>query len=137
MARILAVDYGLKRVGIAVTDENQMIASPLTTIHTKDIFDFLKDYFEKENVCGIVVGEPKTWDNKPSSITPHIVGFCRKLKKIFPQMPLHRVDERFTSKMALHSIRESNLKKKDRQNKALVDKISAAIILQTYMNKIK
>ena len=137
MARILAIDYGKKRTGIAITDELQLIASGLTTIDTAVILSFLKDYFEKENVELILVGEPKQMDNTPSESEVLIKPFIEKLKKQFPNTEIKRVDERFTSKMAFQSMIDSGLKKKQRQNKALIDEISATIILQSYLYNLK
>ncbi len=137
MARILAIDYGKKRIGIAVTDELQLIASGLTTIDTKTIFSFISDYFEKENVELLLVGEPKQMNNTPSESEALIQPFIEKLKKQFPDMEIKRVDERFTSKMAFQTMIDSGLKKKQRQNKALIDEISATIILQSYLYGLK
>jgi len=137
MARILAIDYGKKRTGIAVTDELQLIASGLTTIDTAIIFSFLKDYFEKENIELILVGEPKQMDNTPSESEVLIKPFIEKLKEQFPNIEIKRVDERFTSKMAFQTMIDSGLKKKQRQNKALIDEISATIILQSYLYSLK
>ena len=136
MSRILAIDYGEKRTGIAVTDEMQIIASGLTTVRTDDIFDFLEDYVSKEKVELFLVGEPKQMNNSPSESEKLITPFIVKLTQIFNHIPIKRVDERFTSKMAFQSMIESGLKKKHRQNKALIDEISATIILQTYLNQI-
>ena len=133
MGRILAIDYGQKRAGIAVTDDLQIIATGLTTVHVKDIFSFLEVYFKKENVERIVVGEPKQMNNTPSEAQRFIEPFVKKLRKQFPQIPVDRVDERFTSKMAHDTMLASGLGKKARQNKELVDTISATIILQSYM----
>lgn len=133
MGRILAIDYGQKRVGIAVTDELQIIATGLDTVHVKDIFSFLKQYCTQEIVEKFVVGEPRQMNNKASDAQRFIEPFVKKLKKQFPQIPVDRVDERFTSVMAQHTIREAGAKKKVRQNKALVDKVSATIMLQSYM----
>jgi len=133
MGRILAIDYGQKRVGIAVTDEFQIIANGLTTVHSKDILSFLKDYISKEKVDCFVVCEPKQMNNLPSESVKFINPFIKQLKKSFPEIPIERVDERFTSKMASQTIIDAGLKKKDRQNKALVDTISATIILQSFM----
>jgi putative Holliday junction resolvase len=133
MGRILAIDFGQKRVGIAVTDEFQIIANGLTTVHSKDILSFLKDYVSKEKVDCFVVGEPKQMNNLPSESVKFINPFIKQLKKSFPEIPIERVDERFTSKMASQTIIDAGLKKKDRQNKALVDTISATIILQSFM----
>ena len=134
MGRIMAIDYGQKRVGLAVTDEFQIIANALTTVHSKDIFSFLKDYLKKENVDCIVVGEPRQMNNERSESVKFIDPFVRKLKKEFPEMQVEQFDERFTSKMASQAILESGLKKKDRQNKALIDSLSATILLQSYMH---
>ncbi|MEI6816330.1 MAG: Holliday junction resolvase RuvX [Bacteroidota bacterium] len=133
MARIMAIDYGKKRVGIAVTDPMQMIANGLTTVHAKDIIVFIKDYLSKEEVSCIVVGEPKTMMNKPSESAVLVEAFIKQLKKNFPTMTIARMDERFTSRMAFQTMIDTGLKKKARQNKELVDTISATIILQSYM----
>ncbi len=135
MGRILAIDYGEKRTGIAVTDELQIIASGLTTVETKNIFSFLTDYLINEKVELFVVGEPKQMDNSESESEQFIRPFVEKLKSTFPEIPIKRVDERFTSKMAFQSMIDSGLKKKHRQNKALIDEISATIILQTYLEQ--
>jgi putative Holliday junction resolvase len=136
MGRILAIDYGQKRVGIAVTDELKMIANGLTTVHVKDIFDFLKNYLDKENVETIVVGEPKDMMNRPSDASRYIEPFVRKLRKTYPNLKIDRFDERFTSNMAHEAMLTGGLKKKKRQDKALVDTISATLILQSYMNSL-
>lgn len=133
MSRILAFDYGEKRIGIAVTDDMQIIASGLTTVNTKEIFEFLEKYLEKEKVELFLVGEPKQMDNTASESEKYIIGFINRLKELFSEIPVKRVDERFTSKMAFQTMIDSGLKKKQRQNKALVDEISATIILQTYL----
>jgi len=133
MGRILAIDYGQKRAGIAVTDELQIIATGLTTVHVKDIFTFLEDYFKREKVDRIVVGEPKQMNNLPSDAARFIEPFVKKLAKQFPQIPVDRFDERFTSKMAHDTMLASGLGRKARQNKELVDTISATIILQSFM----
>ena len=135
LARILALDYGTIRTGIAVTDELQIIASGLTTVDTKKIFSFLTTYLKNEHVELFVVGEPKQMNNKVSESEQFILPFIEKLKSTFPKIPIKRVDERFTSKMAFQSMIDSGLKKKQRQNKALIDEISATIILQTYLNQ--
>jgi putative Holliday junction resolvase len=137
MARIMAIDYGTKRVGIAVTDPQQIIATGLTTVHSKDVIDFLKKYMEKEEVICIVVGEPKRMNNEPSDAARFIEPFVMHLKRTFPAVKVDRMDERFTSKMAFQTMIDSGLKKKARQDKELVDEISATIILQSYMNKKK
>ena len=133
MGRILAIDYGRKRVGIAVTDELKIIANALTTVHSKDIMQFLKDYLSKEKVECIVVGLPKQMSGEASESEKYITPFVKQLQKEFPGLLIERYDERFTSKMAFQTMIDSGLKKKDRQNKALVDSISATIILQSYL----
>jgi putative Holliday junction resolvase len=135
MGRILALDFGKVRTGIAITDELQLIASGLTTVATKELIPFLKNYIDKENVDKIVVGEPKQMNNEPSESEALIVPFLVKLAKSFPAILVERQDERFTSKMAFQTMIDSGLKKKQRQNKALVDEISATIILQAYLNR--
>ena len=135
MGRILALDYGSKRTGIAVTDELQIIASGLTTIPTAELLPFLKKYFTEEKVELVLLGEPKQMDNTASQSELGIQEFLKKFTEAFPEMKLERVDERFTSKMAFQSMIDSGLKKKQRQNKALVDEISATIILQSYLYK--
>ncbi|MCT4630325.1 Holliday junction resolvase RuvX [Winogradskyella sp.] len=134
MGRILALDFGTKRTGLAVTDEMQIIASGLTTVETKDLLQFLKDYIAKEQVEKFVVGEPKQMDNTASESEIHIQKFLEKLAKAIPHIPVERVDERFTSKMAFQTMIDSGLKKKQRQNKALIDEISATLILQSYLS---
>ncbi len=133
MARILAFDYGEKRIGIAITDELQIIASGLTTIETKKIFSFLTDYMQKENVELFIVGEPKQMNNSASESEYLIKIFIEKLSTTFPKTPIRRIDERFTSKLAFQSMIDSGLKKKQRQNKSLIDEISATLILQSYL----
>ncbi|WP_283636993.1 Holliday junction resolvase RuvX [Aquaticitalea lipolytica] len=134
MARLLAIDYGTKRTGIAVTDEFQIIASGLTTVDTKELLAFLKDYTTKEKVELFVIGEPKQMNNEVSESEADILPFIEKLKKAIPDIPIARVDERFTTKMAFQTMIDSGLKKNQRKNKALVDEISATIILQSYMS---
>ena len=134
MARIIGIDYGTKRVGVAVTDSLQIIVNGLDTIPTTDIFDFLKKYMEEEEVECIVVGEPMHKDGNPAQIAHLVVGFIRKLKKLFPEIKVDTQDERFTSKDAKEIILQSGIKKKKRRNdKELVDKISAVLILQDYL----
>ncbi|MBK6446936.1 MAG: Holliday junction resolvase RuvX [Bacteroidetes bacterium] len=133
MSRILAIDYGTKRVGLAVTDPNQIIATALDTVYVQNLMNYLKAYTSKETVESFVVGEPRQMDNSASEITPQIEQFIRLLKKEFPDIPVFRMDERFTSKMASQALLMSGLKKKDRQDKALVDRTSAVIILQSFM----
>lgn len=133
MAQILAIDYGKVRTGLAVTDDMQIIAAGLTTVPTKELLGFLKDYTKKEKVELFLVGEPKQMNNEASESEVLIVPFISKLRTFFPEILIKRVDERFTSKMALQTMIDSGLKKKQRQNKALVDEISATIILQSYL----
>lgn len=135
MGRVLALDYGEKRTGIAVTDELRLIASALTTVPTKELLSFLKSYVDKENVDVFVIGEPKQMNNTPSESEQFITPFLVELAKHFPTIPIERQDERFTSKMAFQSMLDSGLKKKQRRNKALVDEISATIILQSYLER--
>lgn len=135
MGRILALDFGKVRTGIAVTDELQLIASGLTTVDTKELLTFLKHYIAKEKVVAIVVGEPKQMNNEASEAETFIIPFLRQLTAAFPKIPIERQDERFTSKMAFQTMIDSGLKKKQRQNKALVDEISATIILQAFLNR--
>ena len=133
MAQILAIDYGKVRTGLAVTDDMQIIASGLTTVPTKELLDYLKTYTSKENVELFLVGEPKQMNNEASESEVLIAPFISQLRTFFPQIPIKRVDERFTSKMAMQTMISSGLKKKQRQNKALIDEISATIILQSYL----
>lgn len=133
MSRILAIDFGEKRTGIAVTDELQIIASGLTTVSTSDLLPFLKNYFDNEKVALILVGKPKQLNNSDSESEVHILPFLKKLEHLFPQIPVLRIDERFTSKMAFQTMIDSGIKKKQRRNKAMVDEISATIILQSYL----
>lgn len=135
MARIMAFDYGTKRIGIAVTDPLQIIATGLDTVHPKDIVDFIKKYLLTEQVEAFVLGDPKQMDGSPSENAQHVKGFSTILKKNFPGVPHHFVDERFTSKMAHATIMQSGLKKSDRRDKERVDTISATIILQYYMEQ--
>lgn len=135
MPRILSIDYGIKRTGIAVTDELQIIASGLTTIPSETTIAFLKEYFLKEKVVKVLIGEPKQMNGLPSESTAIIEKFVSKFKAAFPEMPLERSDERFTSKMAFQTMIDSGLKKKQRQNKALVDEIAATIMLQDYLTR--
>ena len=133
MSRILAIDFGKVRTGIAVTDELQIIASGLTTVATSELIPFLKEYTQKEKVSLFLVGLPKQMDNSESESEVLIAPFLEKLKKHFPTIPIKRVDERFTSKMAFQTMIDSGLKKKQRRNKAVVDEISATIILHSYL----
>ncbi|MDA9030100.1 Holliday junction resolvase RuvX [Flavobacteriaceae bacterium] len=133
MGRLLAIDYGSKRTGVAVTDEMQIIASGLTTVDTKNIINFLKSYIDKESVDLILIGLPKQMNNELSESEPLILKFIKILDKELPDIPIQRVDERFTSKMAFQTMIDSGLNKKKRKNKALVDEISATLILQSYL----
>ena len=133
MPRILAFDYGTKRIGVAVTDPLQIIATGLDTVHPKDIVEFLKKFLLTEPVELFVVGEPKQMDGTPSQSAQHVKGFITTLKKQFPQIPVESIDERFTSKMAAATVMQSGFKKSDRQNKERLDTISATIILQSYL----
>ncbi len=134
MGRILSIDYGQKRVGIAVSDEMRIIATGLKTVASKDIWTFLKDYLSEENVDCIVVGEPTDMQNNPSDASRFIEPFVRKLVKTYPDMKIDRFDERFTSKIAQEAMLAGGLNKKRRQDKALVDTISATLLLQSYMS---
>jgi putative Holliday junction resolvase len=133
LARVLAIDFGKKRTGIAVTDELQIIASGLTTVNTDNLLSFLKEYTSKENVALFIMGLPKQMDNSDSESEALILPFLKKIEKLFPNIPLKRIDERFTSKMAFQTMIDSGMKKKQRKNKAMVDEISATIILQSYL----
>jgi putative holliday junction resolvase len=135
MPRILAIDYGQKRTGIAVTDDFQIIASGLTTIPSETTIAYLKDYFSKEDVIKVLIGEPKQMNGEPSQSAELIDKFVEKFKTAFPEIKVQRVDERFTSKMAFQTMINSGLKKKQRQNKALIDEISATIMLQDYLSR--
>jgi putative holliday junction resolvase len=135
MGRILAFDYGKKRIGLAVTDPMQLIASPLSTIGPSEIESFLMDYMKKEIVDEFVIGFPVQLNNDPSDSVKYIKPFIKRLGKMFPDKPLHLIDERFTSKIAMQTILNGGVKKKDRRDKTLVDKISASLILQAYLEK--
>ena len=133
MPRLLSIDYGKKRTGIAVSDPLQIIANGLTTVETSKLFDFLSDYLQKESVSTIIVGLPKQMSGKPSENMRRIEPFVNRLRKLYPHIAIEYFDERFSSKMAFQAMIDGGVKKKDRQNKALVDEISATIILQGYM----
>lgn len=135
MARIMAIDYGLKRTGLAVTDPLQIIATGLMTIESPKLIVFLKDYFKKEPVELIIIGEPKNWDDSDTHATPLVRQIMVRLQKEFPGIPLLPVDERYTSKMASRAMIDMGLKKKQRRNKALVDEIAATILLQEYLGR--
>lgn len=133
MGRILAIDYGTKRVGLAVTDPLQIIASPLDTVHSKDVIKYLKDYDANEGIEELVLGMPKKLDGTDTNATRHVQQFHKHLKKQFPEKPVYLHDERFTSKIALDAMIASGSKKKDRREKGNIDKVSAAVILQSYL----
>jgi putative Holliday junction resolvase len=133
MARILSIDYGGKRTGLAVTDPFQIIATGLCTVETPKLMVFLKDYFAKEQVELVIIGMPTNWDDSDTHATPLVKKFIEQFKKNFPLIPVKEVDERFTSKMATQAMLQMGLKKKQRQNKALVDEIAATIMLQEHL----
>lgn len=133
MSRILAIDYGLRRVGIAVTDPLKIIAHSLTTVDNKDIISFLENYFKTEIVETIVLGYPKNLNGNDTDLTSHVLKFEISLKEKFPLIPIVLCDERLTSRMAKQTLIDAGYKKKDRKNKKLVDTVSAALILQTYL----
>ncbi|MDB4583614.1 Holliday junction resolvase RuvX [Draconibacterium sp.] len=135
MGRILAIDYGKKRIGLAVTDPGQIIANRLTTVPTHTIWDFLNDYFQKENVESVVVGYPKKMNNEPSESVRFINPFLKKFQKIYPKIKLDIFDERFTSKIAFQTMIDGGIGKHKRKDKAMVDAISATIILQGYLEQ--
>ncbi|ANH80410.1 Holliday junction DNA helicase RuvA [Niabella ginsenosidivorans] len=135
MARILAIDYGLKRTGIAVTDPLQLIATGLATINSGELIPFLKKYCLQEPVEKIIIGDPKNWDGSDTHATPLVKKAIADIRKHFPALPLETVDERYTSKMAKDAMLEMGLKKMQRRNKALVDEIAATIMLQEYMGR--
>ncbi|MBK9191056.1 MAG: Holliday junction resolvase RuvX [Crocinitomicaceae bacterium] len=133
MPKIIAIDYGLKRCGIAETDNSQIIASALTTVETKEIFRFLDTYFSKNTANEIVLGEPKKLDTSDTHTSQPVRDFRKKLEEKYPDKKIHMMDERFTSKMAFQTMIDGGLSKKQRQNKAMVDQISATIILQSFL----
>jgi putative Holliday junction resolvase len=134
MGRILAIDYGTKRIGLAVTDPLQIFASPLNTVSPDKFDSFIEGYLKTEEVNDFVIGYPVQMNNQPSESVRYINPFIKKLKKSFPEIHIHLVDERFTSQMALRTIIDGGVRKKDRQDKSLVDKISASIILQSFLD---
>jgi putative Holliday junction resolvase len=136
MSRIISIDYGAKRTGLAVTDPLQIIATGLTTVESKQLIPFLKDYFSREEVELIIIGEPKNWDDTDTHATPLVEKIIKQLEKNFPKIPIKKVDERYTSKMAKDAMLEMGLKKMQRRNKKLVDEIAATIMLQDYMRRI-
>ena len=137
MARIICIDYGLKRTGLAVTDPLQIIATGLATVPSKELIPFLKNYFSKEEVELIIIGEPKNWDDTDTHATPLVKQCIKELQKNFPHLPIKKVDERYTSKMAKQAMIEMGMKKMQRRNKALVDEIAATIMLQDYMRSME
>lgn len=133
MSRIVAIDYGTKRVGLAVTDPSRIIATALDTVMVHEIMPYLRTYQQKEGIERFVVGEPRNSDNTPSDVAPEVERFVTSLKNAFPAVPIDRIDERYTSKMAMRALIDSGLRKKDRQDKSLIDQTSAVLILQTWM----
>ena len=136
MGRILAIDYGTKRVGLAVTDRMKIIATALTTVHANDLLEYLDNYFQQEEVEEVVIGLPLRMDDTPSSVETHIQGFIKRFKKAFPHIPVEREDERFTSKLSQDALVTGGMKKKKRQHKGQLDQTSAVIILQSYLRHI-
>jgi putative Holliday junction resolvase len=134
MGRIIGIDYGLKRIGLAVTDPLQIFASPLITVSSTEFDDFINRYLKTDEVDAFVIGYPVQMNNKPSASVTHINPFIKKLKRTYPEKHIYLADERFTSQMALRTIIDGGVKKKDRQDKSLVDKISASIILQSFLD---
>lgn len=137
MPRIISIDYGLKRTGLAVTDPYQIIATGLTTVESPRLINFLKEYFKKEEVSLIIIGEPKNWDDTDTHATPLVKKIIERLKKEFPNIPIKTVDERYTSKMASQAMIDMGMKKMQRRNKALIDEIAATIMLQEYLANLK
>jgi putative Holliday junction resolvase len=135
MPRILAIDYGLKRTGLAVTDPLQIISTALTTVETPQLFNFLKEYFKKELVERIIIGDPRNLDDSDTHATPHVKIVIERLKKEFPTIPVETVDERYTSKMASRAMIDMGMKKMQRRDKGMVDQIAATIMLQEFMAK--
>jgi putative Holliday junction resolvase len=136
MPRILCIDYGKKRTGIAVTDPFKIIATALTTVETKDLFPFLKNYFQQEEVELVLIGEPRNWDETDTHATPLVRQFIQKFKKDFSLMKIETVDERYTSKLAVQAMVEMGMKKKDRQKKGNIDQVAATIMLQEYLKNL-
>ena len=134
MGKALGIDFGTKRTGIAITDALQIIATGLTTVSTNLLDDFISNLVQQESIVSFVVGDPKNLDGSNTDSTGHVNGFVKRLQKTYPSIPVHQIDERFTSKIAKQSILASGIKKKGRQNKALVDEVSATIILQDYLD---
>jgi putative Holliday junction resolvase len=136
MARILCIDYGAKRTGLAVTDPLKIIATALATVDTKEIFTYLKKYFHQEEVELVLVGDPKNWDESDTHATPLVKAFVKKMQKDFPAIPIKMVDERYSSRMASQAMVQMGMKKKDRQVKGNIDQIAAAIMLQEYLQNL-
>ena len=136
MSRIISIDYGAKRTGLAVTDPLQIIATGLTTVESKQLISYLKDYFAREEVELIIIGEPKNWDDTDTHATALVEKIIKQLEKNFPKIPIKKVDERYTSKMAKDAMLEMGLKKMQRRNKKLVDEIAATIMLQEYLRQL-
>lgn len=134
MSRILAIDYGNKRVGLAVTDPLQLIATPLETIHSQDLLAYVLAYHQREALAAIVVGMPRTLLNEPTDVTSAVIGLVRRLRRELPMVPVHELDERYTSRMAHAAMLAGGLSKKDRRDKATVDRVSATLILQSFLN---
>lgn len=134
MSRILAIDYGNKRVGLAITDPLQIIATPLETIHSQDLLTYVQAYHQREPLAAIVVGMPRTLLNEPTDVTSAVVGLVRRLRRDLPDVPVHELDERYTSRMAHAAMLAGGLSKKDRRDKATVDRVSATLILQSFLN---
>ncbi|TFH38676.1 MAG: Holliday junction resolvase RuvX [Bacteroidia bacterium] len=137
MGRVLGIDYGLKRTGIAVTDPTRTIASPLITVATHKLLGFITDYLSREEVDEFVIGYPRTLNNLPGEMVKYIDPFVKRLRKLFPSRPVHLVDERFTSSIAMRAMIDGGMKKSDRENKANVDKISASLILQSFLESVR
>ncbi len=135
MGRILAIDYGAKRTGLAVTDPLRIIATGLTTVDSRELMSYLQDYIKRETVDLILIGWPTNWDESATDATPLVAKCIAKIAKAFPQIPIEKIDERFSSKMAKSAMLEMGLKKKERQNKALVDEIAATMLLQEYLQR--
>ena len=133
--RVLAIDYGTKRVGLAITDPLRLIATPLDTIHSQDLLAFVKAYHLREPLAAVVVGMPRTLLNEPTDVTSAVVGLLRTLRRELPSLPIHELDERYTSKMAHAAMLAGGLRRKARQDKAMVDKVSATLILQSFLDK--
>lgn len=134
MGKVLGIDYGAIRTGIAITDNMQIIASGLTTVATHNLYSFIADIVLKENIECFVVGDPKNLDGSSTDITVHVEDFVKQLERLYPTILVHQIDERFTSKIAKQSILQSGINRKGRQKKALIDKVSATIILQDYLD---